>query len=196
MVLRTLLHLTPLLTIFLAVCSRPLPVPVEAPGRPGVTGESPAPESAAPVTNREEALENALKSRDDLPPERRALLLVDGKERWVDAQAIASVGYTLVDLSDTWTPLLFREDRNAQGELLHNRYRRVFLGLANDELDNDGVPLEPGGKNYLELYGIFPSLSVLRARFIKSAEGACHDPESVEVSSPKNGRTSRVKLRL
>jgi hypothetical protein len=133
--------------------------------------------------NTQETLQKALEKRDDLSPERRALLLVDGKEQWVDAQAIAAAGYTLVDLSDTWTPLIFREEHNAQGQPLPNRYRRVFLGLANDELDNDGVPLEPGGKNYLELYGIFPSLSVLRARFMKSAQGVCHNPESVEVIS-------------
>ena len=38
-------------------------------------------------------------------------------------------------------------------------------GLANDTLDEDGAPLPAGEKNYLELYGVFPSLSVLRARF-------------------------------
>jgi hypothetical protein len=148
-----------------------------------LSSESSAPGSAATGPSAQEALQKALKSSDDLPPERRALLLEDGKERWVDARAIESAGYTLVDLSDAWTPLLFREEHTAQGQPLANRYRRVFLGLANDALDNDGVPLEPGGKNYLELYGIFPSLSVLRARFLESAKGACHDPESVEVIS-------------
>jgi hypothetical protein len=120
--------------------------------------------------------------REDLPPEQRALMLVDGKERWVDAQAIEAAGYTLVDLSDSWTPMIFREDKDpATGVPLHNRYRRVFIGLANDQLDPDGVPLEPGKKNYLELYGIFPSLSVLRARFMTDENSACHDPESVEM---------------
>lgn len=184
---RTLLYFATLLTILLTGCGQPLPVPVGPSGRPRFVGksssESSAPGSAETAVNAQEALQKALSGRDDLPPERRALLLVDGKERWVDARAIASVGYTLVDLRDTWTPLLFREEHTAQGEPLPNRYRRVFLGLANDQLDNDGVALEPGRKNYLELYGIFPSLSVLRARFLKSAEGACHDPERVEVLS-------------
>jgi hypothetical protein len=121
--------------------------------------------------------------RNDLPPERRALLRVDGKERWVDAEAIVNAGYTLVDLSDSWTPLIFRDEHGPNGELLSNRYRRVFLGLANDQLDSDGVPLEPGEKNYLELYGIFPTFSVLRARFMADAESTCHDPASVEVLS-------------
>ncbi|HXU07077.1 MAG TPA: hypothetical protein VN903_39260, partial [Polyangia bacterium] len=61
-----------------------------------------------------------------------------------------------------------------------NRYRRIFLGLANDQLDEDGEPLEPGAKNYLELYGIPPSLSVLRARFVQDEEHPCHDQESAD----------------
>jgi hypothetical protein len=139
-------------------------------------GKSSAP-ARQPVANEEQARS----ARDDLAPAQRALLLVDGKERWVDAQAIVAAGYTLVDLSDSWTPLIFREDMDAAtGQPLPNRYRRVFLGLANDQLDSDGVPLEPGRKNYLELYGIFPSFSVLRARFMIDAESACHDQESVD----------------
>jgi hypothetical protein len=123
---------------------------------------------------------HALEPRDDLPPEQRALLLIDGQERWVDAKAAEGAGYTLVDLSDSWTPMIFREDHTDTGEPLPNRYRRVFLGLANDQLDSDGVALEPGKKNYLELYGIFPSLSVLRARFMTDENSACHDQQSVD----------------
>ena len=90
------------------------------------------------------------------------------EERWIDAEAAEGAGYTLVDLSDDWTPFIFAEQWTADGQPLPNRYRRIFLGLANDELDEDGEPLEPGGKNYLELYGIPPSLSVLRARFVRT----------------------------
>jgi hypothetical protein len=149
---------------------------VSAPEASDAKSSEPAKSPTAVVSEAE-----ASKARDDLPPEQRALMVVDGKERWVDAKAIESAGYTLVDLSDSWTPTIFREDLGPDGQPLHNRYRRVFIGLANDQLDPDGVPLEPGKKNYLELYGIFPSLSVLRARFMKDENSACHDPESVEV---------------
>jgi hypothetical protein len=124
---------------------------------------------------------DALKPREDLPPEARALVMVDGKERWVDAQAIASAGYTLIDLRDDWTPFIFAEQKLPDGQPLPNRYRRVFLGLANDQLDSDGEPLPAGEKNYLELYGVFPSLSVLRNRFMTDAEQPCHDQQSAEV---------------
>lgn len=114
-----------------------------------------------------------LRHRNDLPPERRALLMVGAAERIVDAEAARAAGYTLVDLSDGWTPFLFQTLRDAQGQERPNRYRRIFVGLANDRLDDDGQPLEAGEKNYLELYGIPPSLSVLRARFLADAERGC-----------------------
>jgi hypothetical protein len=57
--------------------------------------------------------------------------------------------------------------------LLPNRYRAVFVGLANDRSDGDGQALPPGERNYLELYGIPPSLSVLRARFLADAARTC-----------------------
>ena len=140
------------------------------------TGAAPGQPPARVVTEAE-----ALRARDDLPPERRALGVVNGAERWVDAQAIESVGYTLVDLRDEWTPYIFAEQHTAEGATLPNRYRRVFIGLANDRLDGDGEPLEPGEKNYLELYGVFPALSVLRARFVEDQAHPCHDQESVAV---------------
>jgi hypothetical protein len=121
----------------------------------------------------------ALRARDELPAERRALILINGAERWVDAAAIQAVGYSLIDLRDDWTPSIFAEERTPEGLLLPNRYRRVFIGLANDRLDEDGEPLPAGEKNYLELYGIFPSLSVLRERFMQDAAQPCHDEESV-----------------
>jgi hypothetical protein len=145
------------------------------PNRAG-PGSPAQPSAAAPS-----APGDALRARDDLPPERRALIVVDGAERWVDALAIAAAGYTLIDLRDDWTPSIFAEERTLEGEPLPNRYRRVFLGLANDQLDSDGEALPPGEKNYLELYGIFPSLSVLRARFVQDAAHPCQDPESVSV---------------
>jgi hypothetical protein len=99
------------------------------------------------------------------------------EEHWIPAAEAISEGYTLVDFSNDWTPYLFEEQRDAQAQLLPNRYRRVFIGLANDQLDGDGEALEPGQKNYLELYGIFPSLEVLRERFLRDETATCADPE-------------------
>src|SRR6185369_10961357 len=63
----------------------------------------------------------------------------------------------------------------ADGAPLPNRYRAIFTGLAGNKTDGDGQPLLPGEQNYLELYGIPPTLSVLRERFLADAARAC-DP--------------------
>jgi hypothetical protein len=114
------------------------------------------------------------------PTEGRVLTIGGGQERWTDAQAAVAAGYTIVDLSDDWTPYIFAPQTGPDGQPLLNRYRRIFIGLANDQLDEDGEPLAPGEKNYLELYGIFPSMSVLRARFVADEQHPCHDQESAD----------------
>ena len=119
----------------------------------------------------------ALAPRQALGPSERALVIRDGKEVYIDAAEAAADGDTIVDLSNDWTPFIFAEQVSETGEILHNRYRRIFLGLSNDQLDEDGQPLPKGEKNYLELYGIFPTLSVLRRRFVEDAERTCLDEE-------------------
>jgi hypothetical protein len=109
----------------------------------------------------------------DLPPERRALQVVNGEERVVDAEAARARGLTLVELGDDWAPALFDDGVGPGGVPLPNAYRSVFTGLAADRKDGDGQPLEPGEKNYLELYGVPPALSVLRARFLDDAARTC-----------------------
>jgi hypothetical protein len=154
---------------------QPIAAPANALSAPPGT-PSGAPHAPARVVSEAEAL----RARDDLPPAQRALAMVDGKERWIDAGLAAAAGFTVVDLGDDWTPYIFAQQMSAEGAPLPNRYRRVYLGLANDQLDEDGEPLVPGEKNFLELYGIPPSISVLRARFLQDAEHPCHDDESVE----------------
>ncbi len=107
----------------------------------------------------------------------RVLLTEGGHDRWLDARSAVQAGYTLVDLGDDFTPYIFAEQHDDEGRPLPNRYRRVFVGLANDQLDEDGAPLAAGEKNFLELYGIFPSLSVLRGRFLLDESKSCLDPE-------------------
>ncbi len=97
-------------------------------------------------------------------------------ERWLDAGAAQDQGYTLIDLSDDFTPVIFAHHKDADGRLQANTYRTTFLGLANDRLDGDGQPLAAGSENYLELYGIFPSLSVIGRRFAAQANKTCLEP--------------------
>ncbi|MET0390838.1 MAG: hypothetical protein ABW321_33000 [Polyangiales bacterium] len=181
---RPSLPLTGLLAVAAALCwhcghpeGSPPAAAVPRSDTPAVPGVQPVAVAPAPRTV---SPEEAQKPRNDLPPDKRALLVVNGAERWVSAEDIESVGYTLVDLRDDWTPSIFAEEHTPDGEPMPNRYRRVLLGLSNDQLDNDGEPLEQGNKNYLELYGAFPSFSVLRARFMHDLEHPCHDQESAD----------------
>jgi hypothetical protein len=152
--------------------------PADRGGKSAAPGQAPPPSPAG----------DPLRSRPDLPADRRALLVLGSadqpEERWVDAAAVEAAGYTLVDLSDSWTPNIFQERVGADGQLLPNRYRRIFVGLANDQVDEDGQPLPPGAKNYLELHGIFPSISVLRGRFLNDEQHPCDDPEIAAALEP------------
>lgn len=74
-------------------------------------------------------------------------------------------GLTLIDLGNEWTPYIFTEKTPGLDDALKNRYRRIYIGLANDKLDGDGQPLPSWGRNYLELYGIPPSLAVIKAEW-------------------------------
>ncbi len=126
-----------------------------------------------------------LPSRPDLPPDKRALLVVAGAERWVAADAALAAGYSLVDLGDDWTPFIFEEVTDGNGNLMANRYRQVYLGLANDLGDRDGQPLAEGDHNYLELYGVPPTISVLRARTLESQTRmpACADVDYAKLKA-------------
>jgi hypothetical protein len=136
---------------------------------------------AAKSTPVAPAVDVAPRSDDDalpeapsgLPPERRAIEVVAGKERVVDAKLARERGLVIVDLSDDFAPYIFQDGKASDGAPLPNRYRAVFVGLANDRTDGDGEPLPPGERNYLELYGIPPSLSVMRKRFVEDGARTC-----------------------
>lgn len=82
---------------------------------------------------------------------------------------IAAVGTTLLDLGDDWAPAAFSESPE-----LPQPYRATFVGLANERPESG----EGGGlaatDRYYELFGIFPSLSVVRRRLLDEPRHACH----------------------
>ncbi|HEX7507848.1 MAG TPA: L,D-transpeptidase [Polyangia bacterium] len=145
--------------------AQPPPVPSSLPAVSPPA--APAPEPAKPD---DDALPEA---NGTLAPERRALQVVGRKERVVDVDLASEKGLTVVDLSDDFAPFIFQDGKSADGAPLPNRYRAVFVGLANDRTDGDGEPLPPGERNYLELYGVPPSLSVLRKRFVEDGARNC-----------------------
>lgn len=138
---------------------------------------------SAPAAGPKKPDPDALPAATSGPPsdeearQRVALQVVDlgqGKvDRWVDRTLAISRGLTLVDLSDNWAPFVFADGKSSDGKILPNRYRETFVGLANDRTDGDGQPLRAGERNYLEPYGIPPSLSVLRRRFLADGAATC-----------------------
>jgi hypothetical protein len=163
-----LLTATVVATLAAPSCDRAKPSP------PAETRRVPAPTIATPPPARPRpqpiAAADALPALSDLAPERRAIQVAGGgengagpQERQVDADAARARGLTVVDLSDDWAPSV----------LEGASYRSVFTGLAADRSDGDGQPIAAGERNYLELYGIPPALSVLRRRFLIDAQGAC-----------------------
>jgi len=123
---------------------------------------------------------DALPAAAELPPERRAIQVVAGSEREVDADAARARGLALVDLGDDWAPSVLAPD---------NPYRAIYTGLAADRGDGDGQPLAKGEHNYLDLYGISPALSVLRRRFLADAARDCSDVDVVKLLSIDEVRT-------
>jgi hypothetical protein len=118
----------------------------------------------------------------DLPADQRAVQVVGGSERTVAVGAAHAGGLTVVDLSDAWVPSVIDDHAGPKGTTLVNPYHAIYVGLAADRTDGDGQPLAAGERNYLELYGIPPSLSVLRRRFLEDARRDCaaaFDPEKL-----------------
>jgi hypothetical protein len=70
-------------------------------------------------------------------------------------------GYTVIDLGDDWRPFIFTHKTPGQADESRNEYADRYVALANDRTDADGDPLAEHEHNYLELYGIPPSLAVV-----------------------------------
>jgi len=79
----------------------------------------------------------------------------------------AAPGLTTVDLADEWAPRIFSETPDHP-----QSYRAIFVALANERLEGAGATAQRD--RYYELFGISPSLSVLRARLLDRARHACH----------------------
>lgn len=73
-------------------------------------------------------------------------------------------GFTVLNLGDDWTPVLYTEQSPGDAQPIPLPYRKRYLDLANDRTDRRGRNLRKGRSNHLELYGIPPTPSVLRRR--------------------------------
>jgi hypothetical protein len=109
------------------------------------------------------------------PPMHQPVPLFDQghSERQVDAATARHDGYMVIDLGEEWTPYLFTERDAETDEVLPNSYRETYLSLARGELPDDHHGDRAREDKYLELYGIMPTLGLLRTRFQHTRDLAC-----------------------
>lgn len=118
-------------------------------------------------------------------------------------------GLTLLDLSDDWVPLVFRDPENLVQR--PQPYRETYVALANEE-----YPPGPEGDRarhdaFLELYGIFPSFRVLAERLLDEGRHECHaqvdrapidalattlQPSSADLAPPAKAALATLAQRL
>jgi hypothetical protein len=80
----------------------------------------------------------------------------------------------VLDLGEEWVPYIFSERSSPSEEAVaQSTYRATYLALARGEYPNDHHGIRAKKDRYLELYGILPTLSLLRARFREAARQDC-----------------------
>jgi hypothetical protein len=99
-------------------------------------------------------------------------------------EAARAAGLLDVDLGDGWSPFIFHDASGDPADAPRpNGYRTTFIDLANDRLDPEGRRPRRGDHNYLEVFGIPPTLSVLAARIeqdLQPGRQVCFDGLDLE----------------
>lgn len=99
---------------------------------------------------------------------------------WRDGRPVGSVcrteaaahGLTVIDLRDTWVPPVLAAGAGDRGPA----YRATYLALAQERFDDAGLDGELAATDrYLELFGIVPTLTVVRNRLADDTRHRCHD---------------------
>ncbi|HEY6877790.1 MAG TPA: hypothetical protein VI299_07210 [Polyangiales bacterium] len=98
----------------------------------------------------------------------------DGKPAGqVDAQGPDRDKYVFLDVGEGWTPLLFTDGLDWRKKPVPHKFRPTYLALARGEFPRDAYGERAKEDKYLELYGIMPTVSVLRERMKWARELAC-----------------------
>ena len=109
-----------------------------------------------------------------IPPLERVVIVQGGVERVLRDVDARRQGFEIIDMRDTWTPYIFMTHKGTEEQQLEHSYREIFVKLANDQGDNDGQPINKGEFNYLEVFGIPPSMGVLWERVNREVNESCY----------------------
>ncbi len=82
----------------------------------------------------------------------------------VDAQGPDAGEYAFIDLGEGFSPILFTDGVGTDGKHHAHSFRPTYLALARGEFPKDPYGERAQKDKYLELYGIMPTLGVLRKR--------------------------------
>lgn len=96
-----------------------------------------------------------------------------GKSERVIDGATAAHEYVVLDLGEAWTPYLFADATKADGTPVSSSYKNTYLALARGEFPNDLHGERAKTDKYLELYGILPTLDVIRSRTAATSQLGC-----------------------
>ncbi len=94
-------------------------------------------------------------------------------ERQIDAADPGAHGALVLDLGEAWTPYLFTDGETAEGRPLPNAYRPIYLALARGEFPKNYHGDRAKDDKYLELFGILPTLQVVRERMRATSKLSC-----------------------
>jgi len=126
------------------------------------------------------------------PPPRELLEPVDlwkngQKVGQIDAQGSEAGSYVFIDLGEGFTPILFSDGVGPKGEPLPHLFRPTYLALARGEFPKDPYGERAQRDKYLELYGINPTLNVMRKRMHWASELECSKTLDLSAIANFNG---------
>lgn len=141
--------------------------------------KKPAPDQPPPRPKQRvsaETADAAMEKADAGPPREveRVPLWEGGQMKGtVEADSADLHGYLILDLGEAWVPYIFTDGLDPEGELQTNDYRPIYLELARGEYPDNYHGERAKDDKYLELYGILPTLSLLRERFAHTRDLRC-----------------------
>ena len=146
-------------------------------------GVRPAGQHAAALDGGgQEAGDLAQASAPATPPALQPVTLwKDGKPAGeIDLAQPHDARIVVLDLGEDWTPYIFTERSSPAEAPVPQSYRATYLALARGEFPNDHHGKRAKKDRYLELYGILPTLTLLRTRFREAVSQDCASKVDLE----------------
>ena len=118
----------------------------------------------------------------------RVPVFKEGREVGTICAEEAGSELTVVGLGDDWLPVVFSETSERP-----QRIRKRLLDLANERLR--GAAFERARRDrHFELYGIFPSMSVIGRRLLDERRHQCHDQVADQTLTAEEKRPSAASV--